>query len=106
MDLGISGRKAIVCGASAGLGFAIAKALVSDGVDVTIVARDLGRLSSAAEKINSATGRAPSVVVADVTTEKGRDLIQEAQPSPDILLNNAAGPPLGDFRQWSRDDWV
>jgi 3-oxoacyl-[acyl-carrier protein] reductase len=106
MDLGISGRKAVVCGASAGLGFAVAKALVSDGVDVTIVARDLTRLSAAAEKIHSATGRAPNVVVADVTTDEGRKAIQAAQPSPDILLNNSGGPPLGDFRNWSREDWV
>lgn len=106
MDFGISGRKAIVCGASTGLGFAVAKALAGEGVDVTIIARDPARLSAAARNIASATGHTPSVVVADVTTEQGREAIQAAQPRPDILLNNSGGPPLGDFRQWTREDWM
>jgi 3-oxoacyl-[acyl-carrier protein] reductase len=106
MDLGIAGRRAIVCGASAGLGRGVAEALADDGVDVLLVAREETRLVGAAAEI--AQGRAGNVtwVVADVTTEAGRAAVLDACPSPDILINNAGGPPPGDFRTWSREDWL
>jgi 3-oxoacyl-[acyl-carrier protein] reductase len=102
MDLGISGRKAIVCGASQGLGRAVATALAADGVQVLIAARDPERLEAAAKAIGEETGAAPTWVSADVATEAGRTALLQACPQPDILINNAGGPPPGDFRNWSR----
>jgi 3-oxoacyl-[acyl-carrier protein] reductase len=106
MDLGIAGRTAIVCGASAGLGRGVAEALADDGVHVLLVARNEERLARAAGEV--AQGRTGKVdfVVADVTTEEGRAAVLQTCPSPDILINNAGGPPPGDFRDWSRDDWL
>ena len=106
MDLGISGRKAIVCGASAGLGRGVATALAAEGVEVVIAARDPDRLQAAARAIGEETGNAPKWVSADVTTEDGRTALLAACPAPDILINNAGGPPPGDFRSWSRADWI
>ena len=106
MDLGIQGRKAIVCGASAGLGRATATALAREGVSVIIAARDEARLRKAADEIAADTGGDVRPVVADVTTEAGRAALLVACPEPDILINNAGGPPPGDFRTWTRDDWI
>jgi 3-oxoacyl-[acyl-carrier protein] reductase len=106
MDLGISGRKAIVCGASAGLGRGVAVALAIEGVQVLIAARNPERLEAAAKEIGEETGNTPRWVAADVTTEAGRASLLEACPQPDILINNAGGPPPGDFRTWSREDWI
>src|SRR5437899_8533084 len=106
MDLGISGRKAIVCGGSAGLGRGVATALAGEGVEVLIAARDPGRLEAAAREIGQETGKTPNWVAADVATEEGRVAVLQACPEPDILINNAGGPPPGDFRTWSRDDWI
>src|ERR1700722_13690033 len=106
MDLGISGRKAIVCGASAGLGRGAATALAAEGVEVVIAARDPERLQAAAKAIGEETGNEPKWVSADVTTEEGRTALLAACPAPDILINNAGGPPPGDFRNWSRADWI
>ena len=106
MDLGIQGRKAIVCGASAGLGRATATALAREGVSVVIAARDEARLHAAAAEIAADTGGDVLPVVADVTTEAGRAALLAACPEPDILINNAGGPPPGDFRTWTRDDWI
>jgi len=106
VDLGLKGRKAIVCGASAGLGRATATALARDGVSVVIAARTEERLRQAAEEIAAETGAQVVWVAADVTTEAGRASVLEACPEPDILINNAGGPPPGDFRSWTRDDWL
>jgi 3-oxoacyl-[acyl-carrier protein] reductase len=106
MDLGIAGRKAIVCGASAGLGRGAATALAAEGVEVVIAARDPERLQAAAKAIGEETGNEPRWVPADVTTEAGRTVLLAACPAPDILINNAGGPPAGDFRTWSREDWI
>ena len=106
MDLGIKGRKAIVCGASAGLGRATALALAREGVEVTIAARDEARLRKAADEIAAETGSDVRAVAADVTTEEGRAALLAACPEPDIVINNAGGPPPGDFRTWTRDDWL
>lgn len=104
MDLGISGRKALVCGASAGLGYACAEALVREGVHVVIAARTEGPLREATQRLG-ALGQA-SWVAADVTTEAGRAAIFAVHPSFDIVVTNAGGPPPGDFRQWDRDAWI
>jgi 3-oxoacyl-[acyl-carrier protein] reductase len=106
MDLGIKGRKAIVCGASAGLGRATATALAREGVEVVIAARTEDRLNRAAEEIAAETGGRVRPVAADVTTEAGRAALLEACPHPDILVNNAGGPPPGDFRTYTREDWL
>ncbi len=106
MDLGISGRRAIVCGGSAGLGRGVAAALAADGVEVLIAARDPGRLEAAAKAIGEETGNTPKWVSADVATEVGRTALLAACPNPDILINNAGGPPPGNFRTWTRDDWI
>ncbi len=105
MDLGIAGRNAIVCGSSKGLGHACALALAREGVNVWITARTELTLLEAADEIRqNATGEVHAVV-ADVTTETGRDALLAACPKPDILVNNAGGPPPGDFRDWRQADW-
>jgi len=106
VDLGISGRKALLSGASRGLGRACAFALAQEGVDVTIVARRRDALEKTAADIRSATGVEVATISADITTEAGRSAALAACPQPDILLNNTDGPLPGDFRDWSRDDWT
>lgn len=106
MDLGISGRKAIVCASSKGLGRACAFSLAREGVAVTINARTSGPLEATAEEIRRETGAAATAVACDVTTPEGQERLLAACPEPDILVNNAGGPPPGDFRDWSRDDWI
>jgi 3-oxoacyl-[acyl-carrier protein] reductase len=106
VDLGIRGRKALLSGASRGLGKACALALAQEGVDVTIVARTRDVLEKTAAEIAQATGVKVTSVVGDITTAQGRSAALAACPQPDILLNNADGPLPGDFRNWSRDDWI
>jgi 3-oxoacyl-[acyl-carrier protein] reductase len=105
MDLGIKGRKAIVCAASKGLGKGCALALAQEGVDVVITARTKSELEATAEEIRKATGVNVTAVAGDVTTEEGRKQILAACPNPDILINNAGGPPPGDFKDFTLDDW-
>ena len=105
MDLGIAGRKAIVCASSKGLGRACAAALAREGVDVWISARHQEALDEAAAGIAAAEGGGVHALVADVTTDAGREALLNACPAPDILVNNAGGPPPGDFRDWRQEDW-
>ncbi|WP_342131134.1 SDR family oxidoreductase [Hydrogenophaga sp. OTU3427] len=105
MDLGLQGKKALVCGASAGLGYACAQALVQEGVHVVIVARTEGPLKDAADRLRAiGPGRVDSVA-ADVTTDTGRARIFALHSDFDIVVTNAGGPPPGDFRQWGRETW-
>ena len=106
MDLGLQGKTALVCAASKGLGRGCAMSLAREGVAVTIVARTAGPLEATAEDIRAATGAEVLTVAADITTEAGREAALGACPNPDILINNAGGPPPGDFRDWTRDDWI
>jgi 3-oxoacyl-[acyl-carrier protein] reductase len=106
MDFGLKGRTAIICAASMGLGRSCATALGSEGVRLFVVARRREILESAAAEIGAETGAEVVAVVADVTTQQGRDAILAACPDPDILINNAGGPPPGDFRNWDRGDWI
>ena len=106
MDLGIAGKKALVCGASAGLGYACAQALVSEGVDVLIVARTEAPLQAAAEQLHALGGGQVQALAADVTSAEGRERIFAHSRDFDILITNAGGPPPGDFRQWQRQDWL
>ncbi|MCC6610774.1 MAG: SDR family oxidoreductase [Burkholderiales bacterium] len=105
MELGIKGKKALVCAASKGLGRACAVSLAREGVNVTIVARGRDALAQTAADLRE-FGVAIEAVAADVTTSAGRAAALAACPDPDILVNNAGGPPPGDFRNWSRDDWL
>jgi 3-oxoacyl-[acyl-carrier protein] reductase len=106
MDLGIRNRQALLCGASRGLGRACALAVAKEGVHVTIVARTRDVLERTAADIRDATGVRVTAVAADITTAEGRAAALVACPEPDILLNNADGPVPGDFRKWTRDDWI
>ncbi|MFQ5936293.1 MAG: SDR family oxidoreductase [Acidiferrobacterales bacterium] len=106
MDLGIAGKRALVCAASKGLGRGCAMALASEGVDITIVARTSQPLERTVEEIHKIATVEVKPVVADITTPQGRDRALAACPAPDILINNAGGPPPGDFREWTRDDWI
>jgi 3-oxoacyl-[acyl-carrier protein] reductase len=122
MDLGLSGKWALVCGASKGLGLGCAQALASEGVNVVMVARGAETLHAAAEKIRadllcqssgeSLNGVEQSVltVAADITTPEGRAAAFAAAGGPgmafDIVVTNAGGPPPGDFRDWDRDVWL
>ena len=106
MDMGLKGRTALVCAASKGLGRACAMALAREGVAVTITARTPGPLHEAAEAIHAATGAQVTAVAGDITTSEGRAAALQACPQPDILINNAGGPPPGDFRDWEREDWI
>lgn len=106
MDLGLQGKKALVCGASAGLGFACASALAHEGVEVVMVARTEARLAQAAKEVASSASGKVHHVAADVTTPEGRAKIFEAHPAFDIVVTNAGGPPTGDFRTWDREVWI
>jgi 3-oxoacyl-[acyl-carrier protein] reductase len=106
MDYGIAGRRAIVCAASKGLGRACAMALAREGVDVVITARTVDVLESTAADIRRETGVTVTAVAGDISTEAGRAAALAACPEPDMLINNAGGPPPGDFREWGRDDWI
>jgi 3-oxoacyl-[acyl-carrier protein] reductase len=107
MDLGIKGKNAIVCAASKGLGRGCAMALAKEGVNVVITARNKDILEKTAAEIRAA---APGVTVTpvpgDIVTTEGRAAALKACPNPDILINNAGGPPPGDFCNWSREDWI
>lgn len=99
MDLGIAGRKAIVCGSSRGLGRGCAEALAREGCTVVVNGIDADRLARAADEIAAATGARIIPVAADVTTAEGRAALLAAMPEPDIVVTNAAGPPPANFRE-------
>jgi 3-oxoacyl-[acyl-carrier protein] reductase len=104
-DLGIRGRTALVCGSSAGLGRACAVALARSGVNVVLNGRTEPALLETQKDIANLTGAKPSYVVGDVTTPQGREALLAECPNPDILVNNAAGPPPGDFREFDEKTW-
>lgn len=110
MDLGISGKWALVCGASKGLGFGCAQALVREGVNVVIVARGAQALEDAAARLRSDPQRPQAAqvvaVAADITTAEGRAAAFAARKDYDIVVTNAGGPPPGNFRDWDRDAWI
>ncbi len=105
MNMGIRGRTALVCAASKGLGRACAEALAAEGVNLTILARGAEALEATAAAIRAAHGVTVTAVAADITTPAGREAVLAACPAPDILINNAGGPPPGDFRAWDEAAW-
>jgi 3-oxoacyl-[acyl-carrier protein] reductase len=106
VDLGLAGKRALVCAASKGLGRGCAEALAREGVAVTICARGEDTVRQAAAAIGASTGRTVQWVACDITTPAGRSAVLAVCPQPDILVNNAGGPPPGDFREWDRDAWL
>ncbi len=106
MDLGLTGKNALVCAASKGLGFGCALALAQEGVNVLIVARGKEALERAAAELRKSATGTVQALSADITTPEGRSAALALCPAPDILVNNAGGPPPGNFRDWTRDDWV
>jgi len=110
MDLGIKGKWALVCGASKGLGFGCAQALVREGVHVIIVARGTEVLQAAAAQLLADAVRPAGTevlhVAADITTPEGRAAVFKVRQDFDIVVTNAGGPPPGDFRHWDRDAWI
>jgi len=103
MDLGIKGRKAIVCAASKGLGKACAVSLARAGVELVINSRSPETLEATAREIADLTGVSVTAVAADISTAAGQKLVLEACPTPDILVNNNGGPPLRDYKELDRD---
>ena len=106
MDLGIAGRKAIVCASSRGLGKACARALAEAGCEVVMNGRSADTLAAAAAEIAKATGAKVTPVAADVATPEGQQALLAACPAPDILINNNAGPPMRDFRELTRQQMI
>jgi len=106
MDMGLRGKTALVCASSKGLGRGCAFSLAREGVNLVITARGKEALEKTAEEIRAATGVKVTTIAGDITTEAGRAMVLAACPNPDILINNAGGPPPGDFRSWTRDTWI
>ena len=107
MDMGIQGKWALVCAASKGLGRGCAEALAGEGVNLVITARGDEALQATAAALRAAApGIEVRTVTGDITTTEGRAAALAACPQVDILINNAGGPPPGDFRNWTRDDWL
>ncbi|MCP5088609.1 MAG: SDR family oxidoreductase [Rhodobacteraceae bacterium] len=105
MDLGIRGKKAIVCAGSKGLGFGCAEALAEAGVDLILNARTEGPLEDAAARLRE-LGVSVTPVACDITTQNGQAQVLAAAGSPDILVNNAGGPPPGMWTDWDREDFI
>jgi 3-oxoacyl-[acyl-carrier protein] reductase len=106
MDLGIRGRRALVCASSQGLGLACAQALAQEGCEIWLNARRAAPLEAAAAALRAATGATVHAVVADLNTESGRGTLLAACPAPDILVNNNAGPPPGTLADWDHAAWL
>ena len=112
MELGISGKWALVGGASKGLGWGCARALALEGVNVVLVARGAEVLNKAVDDLRAETGGQVSLIAVamDITTEAGREAIWNVSGGPgkdyDIVVTNAGGPPPGDFRDWDREAWL
>src|SRR3990167_3023679 len=107
MDLGIAGKWALVCAGSKGLGRGCAEHLAREGVNLVITARGAEALEATAAALRAmAPGIEVRTVVGDITTPEGRAAALAACPQVDILINNAGGPPPGDFRDWQRADWI
>ena len=106
MDLGIQGRRALVCASSKGLGKGCAEALAGEGVDLILNARGAESLEATAANIRSTYGVSVVAVPADITTEPGQAAVLEAAGDIDILVTNAGGPPPGTWSDWNRDDFI
>jgi 3-oxoacyl-[acyl-carrier protein] reductase len=106
MNLGIRGRKALVCASSQGLGLACATALAREGCELWLNGRDAARLEQAAAGLREVSDALVHTVVADLNTDTGRQALLQACPEPDILVNNNAGPPPGQLADWDHGAWI
>lgn len=106
MDLGIGGKRALVCAGSKGLGRGCAEALAAEGVEIVLNARSLDVLESTAEEIRRTHKVLVTAIAADATTDEGRQQILDRAGAIDILVNNAGGPPPGNWRDWSHEDFL
>ncbi len=106
MDLGIRGRRALVCASSKGLGRGCAEALAAEGVDLVLNARGNEALEATAEMLRSQYGVDVAAVAADITSESGQQAVLAAAGDVDILVTNAGGPPPGMWSDWTRDDFI
>lgn len=106
MDLGLQGRKAIVCASSRGLGRACATSLAREGVEIFLNGRDAESLSRTADEIRDETGAVVATVVADLNDQAQREQLAAACPAADILVNNNAGPSPGRFEDWDHATWL
>jgi 3-oxoacyl-[acyl-carrier protein] reductase len=106
MELGIKGKRALVCASSKGLGLGCARALAAEGVDLIMNARGVEALEAAASDIRSEFGVEVQMIACDVTTAEGQTKLIEAAQGVDILVNNAGGPPPGMWTDWERDDFI
>jgi 3-oxoacyl-[acyl-carrier protein] reductase len=106
MDLGIAGRRAIVCASSRGLGRACAEALAHAGCHIIVNGRTRDAVHATVDGLRAQTGATVTGVVADVSERAGQDALLAACPEPDILVNNNSGPPLRDFRTLTRDEML
>lgn len=105
MDLGIAERRALICGASSGLGLACAQALAAEGVQVTLVSRSEHKLQEAAKQIEASTGAAAKWIAADLSQVAGRQAVAAACSDIDIMVTNAGGPPSMPFAQLETKHW-
>ncbi|MFV0515253.1 MAG: SDR family oxidoreductase [Jhaorihella sp.] len=106
MDMGIAGKRALVCASSRGLGLGCAEALAAEGVDLVMNARGSEALEAAAQEIRTAHGVDVVTVAGDVTTPEGQAAVLKAASGADILVNNAGGPPPGMWTDWEREDFI
>jgi 3-oxoacyl-[acyl-carrier protein] reductase len=106
MDLGIKGKRALVCASSKGLGRGCAEALAAEGVNLVLNARGAETLEATAQNIRDTYGVEVTAVAADITTEEGRRAVLDQAGEIDILVNNAGGPPPGLWSDWAREDFL
>ncbi len=105
MELGLGSRTAIVCTATTDLGLACAAALAKEGATVFATGDDADKLENIVSELRNVTGGNIKPVPCDIVSEAGRQRVLESCPEPDILINHAPGPPMGDFREWGEQDW-
>jgi 3-oxoacyl-[acyl-carrier protein] reductase len=105
MDLGLRGRRAVVCGSSRGLGRACAEALAAEGVDLVVNGRDAEAVATAADTIAATHGVQVTGVAADIDTIEGRADLLAAGTGADILVTNNAGPPPMAFADTDPEAW-
>ena len=106
MDMGISGKKALVCASSKGLGRGCAEALAGEGVHLVVNGRNVDVLAATAAAIRSTYGVSVTEVACDVTTPEGQGMLLSAADDVDILVTNAGGPPPGLWSDWDRADFI
>ena len=106
MDMGIKGKRALICASSKGLGRGCAEALAAEGVDLVLNARGAEVLEETASSIRATYGVDVVTVAGDISSAEVQDKVLEAAAGADILVTNAGGPPPGSWSDWNRDDFI